>query len=70
MHATLHRTPPPSPAYAFAVLATLLVLLALGVNWYRAGVQRDVYARQGIQMSRWEVLLGTQPAEKTVHVRP
>jgi hypothetical protein len=30
-------------------------------EWYRAGVQADVWRRQGAEMSTWEVFLGAKP---------
>ena len=35
--------------------------------WYQAGVQADVYRRQGVEMTQWEVLIGCQPAERQIH---
>jgi hypothetical protein len=32
-----------------------------GWEWYVAGVQQQVYARQGVQMSHWEIMLGARP---------
>lgn len=47
----------------------LLVLISVGAGWYRAGVQAEVYRRQGVEMSTWEVFTGAKPAERTIHVR-
>jgi len=47
---------------AIIVLACLAGFLAWG--WYAAGVQRDVWARQGCSMSQWEVFMGAKPIER------
>ncbi len=45
-----------------AVLAGILMLL----DWYRAGVQAEVYRREGIEVTQWEVFCGAKPAERTI----
>ena len=45
----------------------LLLLFIAGVvawGWYRAGVQQEVYRRQGVEMSQWEVYMGAKPIER------
>lgn len=51
------------------VIAVILIGAA-GWEWYRAGVQQAVYARQGIIMSQWEVFIGMEPAERVIQVKP
>jgi hypothetical protein len=43
-----------------------LTLFAAGVFWYRAKIQRDVYERQGVHMTTWEVFCGAKPVERYV----
>lgn len=47
-----------------------ILLLACAWGWYRAGVQKRVYDRQGIQMTQWEVFVGAEPAQKNIHIIP
>ncbi len=49
------------------ILAAILLVVgvgALGFRWYKAGVQQEVYRRQGCEMSRWEVFMGARPIER------
>jgi hypothetical protein len=48
------------------VVGAIAVILAIafGVNWYKAGVQQEVYRRQGCEMSRWEIMLGAKPIDR------
>ena len=50
------------------VLALILIPVGLW-SWYRAGVQVDIYKRQGIQITRWEVFIGAKPAESVIQIR-
>ena len=50
------------------VVLVLLAILA-GWGWYKAGVQAEVYERQGIHMTQWEVFLGAKPAERTINLK-
>ena len=59
----------------WAVLALIIVLI-LGIfsillawSWYRAGVQTDIYKRQGIEISHWEVFIGSTPAERVIQIK-
>lgn len=47
----------------------LIFSLTAGCGWINAGAQRDVYARQGIEMTRWEVFCGAKPPEQNVNLR-
>jgi len=58
-------------------LASIAVCALLGViaanfawSWYVAGVQQAVWERQGIHMSRWEVFIGADPAQKSIQILP
>jgi hypothetical protein len=49
----------------------MLVLLfgTLGwIGWYRAGVQAGVYEREGIQITQWEVFVGSKPGERAIRI--
>lgn len=51
------------------VLGALLIAGGVWWSWYRAGVQAEVYRREGVEMTQWEVYLGARPAERTVNVK-
>jgi hypothetical protein len=56
-------------AIGLVVLFFLLLIItpfALGFKYYRAGVQQEVYHRQGVEMSRSEIFWGAQPAERAM----
>ncbi len=58
-------------AQAWCVVIALLVLIGIGigVRYYKAETQAEVYRREGIQMSTWEVLMGAKPAERSVIIK-
>lgn len=39
-------------------------------GWYRASVQAEVYRRQGVNMSTWEVFMGAKPVERYLKETP
>ncbi len=39
------------------------------VSWYHAKLQSEVYRRQGIEISQWEVFCGVEPAERVVQIK-
>ena len=41
---------------------------AIAFGWYRAGIQADVYNRQGAHMTRWEVFIGAKPIVRNMVV--
>lgn len=45
----------------------LLIGPGLAIRWYRSGMQQAVYARQGIEMTRWEIFIGCEPDERQIH---
>lgn len=47
----------------------LLIAAGVGWAWYTSKVQADVYRRQGVEMSTWEVFIGAKPAERTVNLK-
>lgn len=60
---------PPQPKLT-AWPAVLLVILSLALvaagavwhDWYTCGLQSQVYERQGIHVTQWELFCGSQPA--------
>lgn len=55
-------------------LAAAFVALALtgwaGVAWYLANVQAEVWQREGVQITTWEVFCGAKPVERSVTLKP
>lgn len=47
-------------------LFSAVIVGAAAWGWYKAGIQQEVYRRQGVEMSRWEVYLGAKPVERYV----
>jgi hypothetical protein len=59
-------------AFWNAVMACVFLaalLLVVGVHWYRSAVQAEVYHRQGVEMTTWEVFVGAKPAERTINIK-
>lgn len=50
----------------YAVVILLILLVAFVIAWVRATVQTNVYKRQGVDMSVWEVFLGAKPIERVL----
>jgi hypothetical protein len=52
----------------FAILVliglALFVTGAFGLCWYQAGLQQEVYKRQGCEMTQWEVFMGAEPIDR------
>jgi hypothetical protein len=52
------------------VLVVSFVVFVLGSivagSWYEAGIKQRVWARQGCQMTRWEILWGAQPITRNI----
>jgi len=44
------------------IMFILLILSISALYVYSIKVQRDVYVRQGIDISMWEIFMGAQPA--------
>lgn len=61
---------PQNAVTVLCIAAVAVVLLVCGAAaWYRAAVHSDVYRREGIDVSTWEVLWGARPAERTVNIK-
>lgn len=52
-----------------AVLLGGFMAICAAVQWYRAGVQADVYRRQGVEMTTWEVMMGAKPVERSIRIQ-
>lgn len=54
------------------VVITLLVLAsgAIGLGLWRASIQKDVYHRQGVEMTTFEVFMGAKPIERSLVTAP
>lgn len=50
----------------FGILFVIVILIAVAVAWWRAGVQQRVWERQGCHMSQWEVFMGAAPVERAL----
>lgn len=54
----------------FCVIALVIFFGTwFGWQWYKSSVQVGVYARQGVQMSTWEVFLGAKPVERMISTK-
>lgn len=42
----------------------LLVGICIGIAYYKAGVQKEVWDREGVHLSQWEVMMGAHPMER------
>jgi len=62
-----------SDTFGYCVVALFIVailILAGWFKWYRAEVQADLWRREGIQISTWEVMMGAKPAQRLIEVKP
>lgn len=57
----------PSGFGCFIAISAAVTLVILGIAWYQAGVQTEVYRRQNVEMTQWEVFVGCTPAERQIH---
>lgn len=48
------------------VIALMAIIGAPMFAWYKAGLQQEVYRRQGVEMTQWEVFMGAKPVERYV----
>lgn len=57
--------------YFSLVVAGFVLIVILGIwgHWYRAGLQAEVYRREGIEMTQWEVFMGSKPAERSINLK-
>lgn len=54
----------------FIIISGLILMLVLGASlglaWYRAGVQRAVWKREGIHLTQFEIFTGAKPATRVI----
>jgi len=48
------------------VVVVLFFVCSIGISWYDASVQADVWRRQGSDLSTWEVWRGAKPIDRTL----
>lgn len=53
--------------FVAAVFVLLVVLASVG-HLYQAHVQAEVYRREGIEISDFEVLMGAKPVERAIRI--
>lgn len=57
----------------FVLTGILLLAVLMGIggcnHYLRAVAQRNVWAREGIELTIWEVFLGAKPAEKLITIK-
>lgn len=54
----------------YGTIIGVLIFGSAGLGWYRASVQVEVYRRQGVEMSTWEVFMGAKPVERYLKEAP
>lgn len=59
--------------FGFIAAITLVVLttplFVAYLSWYRAGIQREVWQREGINLTQWEIFVGARPLERNIHIK-
>lgn len=60
------KTGPWKAGIFFVAIILLVAGVVWGTAWYKAGVQQDVYRRQGVEMSQWEIFIGSKPVERYI----
>ncbi len=52
-----------------ALLVAVICVAGAAFGWYQAGLQSAAYARQGIEISQWELFMGVSPAERVIQIK-
>jgi hypothetical protein len=55
--------------WAFGLILVAACLIGCAWRYYTSSVQADVYRRQGVEMTTWEVFLGAKPVERPVTIK-
>mgnify|MGYP000087141963 CR=1 FL=1 len=55
--------------WALGSILVVACLIGFACRYYTASVQADVYRRQGVEMTTWEVFLGAKPVERPVTIK-
>lgn len=50
-------------------ICAMLMTGCLAFDWYRAGQQAQVYQREGIEITQWEVFMKAKPAERSINLK-
>ena len=58
-------------AMFFSIIISLIITMIISVpvsiiHWYSAGIQQQVWERQGCKMTQWEVFIGTEPITRYI----
>jgi hypothetical protein len=54
------------PLIFISAIGLLFLFLGISMSWLQAAVQVDVYRRQGVEMTTFEVFMGAKPVERYV----
>lgn len=49
--------------------ALAMIFATAWFHWYRCGIQADVWQREGITVTQWEVFMGAKPMERTINLK-
>lgn len=49
-------------------LVAVIGIAVVGAFW-KASIQAEVYRRQGVEMSVFEVMMGAKPIERVIHLK-
>ncbi len=55
--------------FCCGITAALALTVSAAISWYCAGLQAEVYRRQGVEMTQWEVFIGMKTVERTINVK-
>lgn len=62
-----------SPAAVNMGCSLLFLVLVLGIGacigWYRASVQANLWQREGVEITTWEILWGAKPIERNINIK-
>lgn len=59
-----------SEYFVATLCVCVLIFVAIAFfGYYQAGVQADVYRRQGFNISTWEVMMGGKPIERVITIK-
>jgi len=51
----------------------IAIVLCIGImfcmEWARCGVQSNIYHREGIEISQWEIFFGGKPQEQNINLK-
>jgi len=55
----------------FILIVAIILLFGIGgcVGWIQASNQAEVWRREGINVSTWEVFWGAKPVERVIYIK-